>query len=94
MCKTCALIPEKGIKTHKSHRKNETHQITSNVTCVTDNVIYKISCKKPQCKDFIYIGETKNKFSERFGDHRGYFLKKLTKCVGNILINLDTNMKT
>ena len=75
MCKTCALIPERGIKTHKSHRSNKTHEITSNVTCVTENVVYKISCKKPQC-NFIYIGETERKFAERFGDHRGYVKRK------------------
>ena len=76
MCTTCALIPDRGIKTHKSHKHNKVFQITSNVTCVTENVVYKITCKKPQCKDFIYIGETKRKFSERFGDHRGYVLRK------------------
>merc|ERR1712183_824627 len=53
MCTTCALIPDRGIKTHKSHKHNKVFQITSNVTCVTENVVYKITCKKPQCKDFI-----------------------------------------
>ena len=47
MCTTCALIPETGIKTHKSHINNKVHKITSHVTCVTENVVYKITCKKP-----------------------------------------------
>ena len=76
MCTTCALIPETGIKTHKSHINNKVHKITSHVTCVTENVVYKITCKKPQCKDFVYIGETKRKFAERFGEHWGYMLRK------------------
>ena len=71
-CCTCVLIPEGGIKTHKCNRTNKIYKINSPVTCVTENVIYRITCKKPQCADFVYIGETKRKFCERISEHRGY----------------------
>ena len=34
MCKTCALIPDSGIKTHKNHIENKIYQITSSC-CLT-----------------------------------------------------------
>ena len=71
-CATCSLIPENGFKTHKCHITKKTHQIKTHVTCITDNVIYRITCKKPQCKDFVYIGQTKRRFCDRFAEHRGY----------------------
>ena len=80
MCGTCRLIPERGIKTHTNHRTKETFTINSHVTCLTKNVIYKISCKK--CK-FFYIGETSRRFHDRFSEHRGYVSQKdLTKPTG------------
>ena len=62
----------------KSKRKpnNKIYTINSNVTYVTENVIYKITCKKPQGTDFVYIGQTKRRFLDRFDDHRGYVLRK------------------
>ena len=76
MCSTCALIPKEGIKTHKCNRNNKIYSVSSSVTCLTENVIYRITCKKPQCKDFVYIGETKRRFCDRFSDHRGYVTRK------------------
>ena len=75
-CATCALIPENGIKSHKCYITKEIYQINSNVTCVSENVIYKITCKKPQCKSFVYIGQTKRRFCDRFSEHRGYVSQK------------------
>ena len=43
---------------------------------MSENVIYKISCKKPQCKSFVYIGQTKRRFCDRFSEHRGYVSQK------------------
>ena len=84
MCKVCSLIPEGGIKTHKCNRNNKIYTINSHVTCVTENVIYRITCKKPQCADFVYIGQTKRKFRDRFSDHRGYFKReKLDQVCGD-----------
>ena len=76
MCTTCALIPKQGIKTHKCHRNNKVFNISSNVTCLTENVIYRITCEKPQCQNFTYIGETKRRFVDRFSEHRGYVSRK------------------
>ena len=74
-CVTCSLIPEKGIKTHKCMRDNKIYQITNPVTCLSTNVIYKITCKKARC-DFVYIGQTNRRFADRFTDHKTYVSTK------------------
>ena len=76
MCVTCRLIPESGIKTHRCHKTGKTYKITSPVTCLSENVIYKISCKKPKCQDFAYIGQTKRRFCDRLNNHRSYVSEK------------------
>ena len=76
MCATCSLIPEGGIKTHKCNRTKETYQINTPVTCVSKNVIYRITCKKPKCSEFVYIGQTKRRFCDRFTEHKGYVSEK------------------
>ena len=76
LCTICPLIQEGGIKTHKCKKNNKIYTINSNVTCVTENVIYQITCKKSRCTDFVYIGQTKRRFLVRFNDHRGYVLRK------------------
>ena len=49
----------------------------SNVRCLTKNLIHRITCRKHQCKDFQYIGETKRKnFVDRFTKPRGYVDRK------------------
>ena len=53
-------------------KTKKTYQINTHVTCISENVIYRITCKKPQCKDFVYIGQTKMRFCDRFAEHRGY----------------------
>ena len=75
-CLTCALIPKNGIKTHQCNKTKKTFKIDSPVNCVTTNVIYRITCKKPKCKNFVYIGQTKRKFCDRFSEHRGYVSQK------------------
>ena len=83
-CVTCASIPTYGIKTHKCNHTNEIYQINSHVTCISENVIYRITCKKPQCKGFVYIGQTKRRFCDRIAEHRGYISqKKLEQVCGN-----------
>ena len=42
----------------------------------TKNVVYRITCKKPRCADFVYVGETKRRFCDRFLEHRGYVTRK------------------
>ena len=82
-CTTCKLIPENGIKTHKCHITKKTYQINTPLTCTSENVIYRITCKKIKCKDFVYIGQTKRRFCDRFAEHRGYVSqKKLDQVCG------------
>ena len=59
------------------------------VTCTTESVIYKISCKR--CVDFVYIGETKRQFHERFADHRGYVKRKELEQVCGKHFNLKNH---
>ena len=49
----CTLIPKNGIKTHQCNKTKETFKIDSPVKCVTKNVIYRITCKKPKCNNFV-----------------------------------------
>ena len=82
-CVTCAMIPTYGIKTHKCNKTNETYQINNHVNCITENVIYRITCQKPHCKSFVYIGQTKRRFCDRISEHRGYISqKKLDQVCG------------
>ena len=80
-CFLCVLIPDAGFKTHKCHKTKEIFDIKSAVTCVSKNVIYKILCKK--CPDFVYIGETGQRFCDRFTAHRSDVrLEKTEKVIG------------
>ena len=74
-CKSCQNIPKWGIKEHKCHRTKKEYTINSKVSCVTKNVIYKLNCTK--CADWVYIGETGRRFSDRFQEHRGYVTQKV-----------------
>ena len=38
--------------------------------------IYRITCQKPQCKTFVYIGQTKCWFCDRISEHREYVSQK------------------
>ena len=83
-CVTCKMIPTNGIKTHKCNKTNEVFHITNSVNCISENVIYRITCQKPQCKTFVYIGQTKRRFCDRISEHRGYISqKKLDQVCGN-----------
>ena len=51
------------------------------MNCCTTNVVYKLTCRK--FLDFVYIGETGRRFTDRFLEHRGYINQKvLTHPVG------------
>ena len=56
-CATCSLILENGIKTHKCQITKETYNTNNPVTCISKNVICRTTCKKAQCKDFVYKGQ-------------------------------------
>ena len=74
MCTLCRYIPNDGIKHHKCYKTGIVYDISTPVNCTTTNVIYKISCKR--CPKWVYIGETGQRFCERFTAHRGYVNKK------------------
>ena len=79
LCKAC-ILGERA-STHKCYRTNQEWQITAPINCQTDNVIYKLSCRK--CPNFVYIGETCRRFCDRLAEHRGYISqKKLHHPVG------------
>ena len=87
-------VPENGFKTHKCHITKKTHQIKTHVTCISENVIYRITCKKPQCKDFVYIGQTKRRFCDRFAEHRGYVSQnKIGQVCGEHFTTLKQQQK-
>ena len=82
-CATCSLISENGIKTHKCNITKKTYEISTHVTCLSENIIYRITCKKPQCQNFVYIGQSKRRFCDRFSEHKGYVSqKKLDQVCG------------
>ena len=83
-CVACSMIPNNGIKTHKCNKTNEVFQINNNVNCTSENVIYRITCQKPKCKNFVYIGQTKRRFCDRISERRGYVSqKKLDQVCGH-----------
>ena len=46
--------------------------INSKVNCRSYNVVYLLVCKKDNCKEKFYIGETKNMLKFRIDQHRGF----------------------
>ena len=63
--------PRRPNELHFFFTTNETRKITDYISCHSKNLIYLIQCNKCHCQ---YIGETKRKLSERFGEHRGSIL--------------------
>ena len=64
-CKCC-----KEIVTTKEvffHKVGKTHKITERMTCVSQNLIYKLTCRG--CNEY-YIGETGDYFHMRVNTHR------------------------
>ena len=80
LCKACVLShlnPGEIVTSHKSKRSGDEWKITASMDCLTQNVIYKLECKK--CPSFVYIGETSRHFCDRLTDHRGYITRRGTK---------------
>ena len=74
--KCCAVVPTHGIKTHKCNKTNEIFDINNHVNCLTENVIYRITCQKQHCKSFVYIGQTKRRFCDKISEQRSYISQK------------------
>ena len=67
----------KTTSTHKCARTGETWSINAPITCLTTNVIYKITCRK--CEFMVYIGETKRALYKRIAEHRHSITQKTKK---------------
>ena len=65
-CLTCPFLQE-GQTNYIFFNTNETRKITDFISCNSKNLIFLIQCKKCHSQ---YIGETKRKLNERFGEHR------------------------
>ena len=64
VCRTCPHIYSSAtITTPKGHVN-----ITGHFTCITDNVVYCLTCDK--CPSTVYIGETGRRMADRFREHR------------------------
>ena len=65
-CLTCSFFQE-GQTNYTFFNTNESRKISDYISCNSKNLIYLIQCKKCHSQ---YIGETKRKLNERFGEHR------------------------
>ena len=64
ICRTCPHITEAtSIPAPGGHIK-----ITGHFTCISENIIYCISCRK--CPKAVYIRETGRRMADRFREHR------------------------
>ena len=69
LCAQLTCIPRNVLCTNTG----KTHKTPNHIKCTTENVVYLLTCSV--CK-IQYIGETKNSFRRRYGDHRGYIRRK------------------
>ena len=68
-CKGCPYIKQgKMVKATATDFKTE---ITDQVNCQTENIVYCIECQKCSVQ---YIGETQRSLQERIAEHRGYIV--------------------
>ena len=83
-CIMCKFSP-KFIDHIVSSVTKEKVPIQSNLTCVSKNVIYSITCTKQEgnCKSKPqYIGQTKRRVCDRFSEHKNSIKKDSNKPVG------------
>ena len=79
------FLRKKKASHHRDHKSGREWKIQRNIDCCTTNVVYKLTCEKDRksCRDFVYIGETGRRFTDRIAEHRGYIYQKiLTHPVG------------
>ena len=64
VCRTCPHVNSSSkITTPKGHVN-----ITGNFSCITENLVYSLSCIK--CPSTVYIGETGRRLADRFRENR------------------------
>ena len=79
-CKTCALSGLKSdqvVASHKCYKTKQEWKITAPVDCQTRNCVYRLTCRR--CPQWVYIGETGRRFSDRLAEHRGSISRKILK---------------
>ena len=82
-CKRACMVCRNSFKakTHESYHTKQKWNIQAPINCQTQNVIYRLTCKK--CPDFVYIGETKRRFCDRIQEYReAIYQKKLNHPIG------------
>ena len=75
-CTRVCILCKTSLETkyHECHCTKERWNIQAPINCQTENVVYRLRCKK--CPDFVYIGETKRRFCDRIQDHRSAIRQK------------------
>ena len=74
-CKTCRFIKE-GTTSYTFFATNGQKGIRHHITCSSSNLVYMIQCTKCRIQ---YIGDTKHRLSDRFGEHRRAIEKAITQ---------------
>ena len=64
ICRTCPHINQST----SLLTPGELIKITGHFTCITENIISCISCRK--CSETVYIGDTGRRLADRFREHR------------------------
>ena len=64
VCRTCPHVNLSRTTTTPKGQVN----VTGHHSCVTDNVVYCLTCTK--CPSAVYIGETRRRLVDRFREHR------------------------
>ena len=86
LCTMCALCP--AANKHKSNYTGKEYNITAPIDCNTKSVVYKLTCKKARCRDFVYVGQTERRCKDRFYDHKSYIHKKRSETAAGHHFNL------
>lgn len=71
ICEMC-IRSHNNVKEHTCERTGQSWQISAPITCLTKNIVYRLTCKKCPQSEFVYIGQTERRACDRFADHRGY----------------------
>ena len=65
-CNVCTF--SESTSTHKNSKTGEVWKINTELSCKSQDVVYKIRCGK--CPPFAYIGETGQQFKDRIRQHK------------------------
>ena len=80
-CQVCWM--SKRTTKHSCPRTKKSWRISSHINCNSRNVIYKLTCRKPSCRKWFYLGETKRQLRVRALEHKGVVRRKVKNEVGS-----------